>query len=336
MTDTIDLDLQAHEFAQAVRAHLSDLDADEVDDLTEGLEADLIEQARETGSFLAGDPADYASELRVAAGMPVRAGSRPGFITAVRAEWTRLVARARAFMASSPALTAISGFLGSLRAIWWIVRAALGYMVFDGITNVSRYFGPPSVLVFIVLLVISIQWGRGKWMPRPWLRVVRTAANILAILVIPLGMQFVSTQVNTYVYNQSSTNVPYAAGLSHNGDEITNIFAYDANGDPISGVQLFDQDGKALGVRQDSSSDYLFANGRNYFMVPSDQTAGSSGWNIFPLSRVPQSALDDENQLKAGITATKVLFPFVKVRPVIVAAEPSPTASQTVNPTPIP
>jgi len=333
MTDTIDLDLLAHEFAQAVRSHLTDLDADEVDDLTEGLEADLIEQARETGSFPAGDPAAYASELRAAAGMPVRAGSRPGFITAVRVEFAHQVARVRELVASSAALTALFGFLESMRAIWWVARAWLGFLVVHAVAHLGWHFGAASIVIFGVLLLISIQWGREKWMPRRWVRVVRTLANVLAILMIPTGVFTVGNQIDSMSYSHSSEQVAYPQGLSRDGNLITNIFAYDAAGDPISEVQLFDQNGNALSLRQGSTTS--LSTNEGHFLLPTDSAAGSSGWNVFPLGRIPPSAVENNySAVKAGTVPTRVLFPFVKVRPLTSTTQPTPTP--TPSPTPAP
>ena len=67
------------EFAQGVRAALADLPAEEVDDLTEGLEADLAEAYAEDLQRELPDPAAYATELRAAAGLPMRTkGAKSG------------------------------------------------------------------------------------------------------------------------------------------------------------------------------------------------------------------------------------------------------------------
>lgn len=70
-----------HEFAISVRAELSDLGPREVEELTEGLEVDLLEQAMaedETGGWNPGEPKLYAQELRSAAGLPLALGAHPG------------------------------------------------------------------------------------------------------------------------------------------------------------------------------------------------------------------------------------------------------------------
>ena len=60
-------------YVPAVRAWLADLPADEVEELTAGMEADLAERAAESGGPLGGllgQPEAYAAELRSAAGLP--------------------------------------------------------------------------------------------------------------------------------------------------------------------------------------------------------------------------------------------------------------------------
>ena len=57
------------EFMGQVRAHLLDLEPEELQDLTEGLGADLSDLVAERGRGALGDPADYARELRSAAGL---------------------------------------------------------------------------------------------------------------------------------------------------------------------------------------------------------------------------------------------------------------------------
>src|SRR3954464_4940069 len=60
------------EFAAAVRAALTDLAPDEIDELTDGLEADLTDRLSDTDATELGDPRAYAEELRAAAGVPRR------------------------------------------------------------------------------------------------------------------------------------------------------------------------------------------------------------------------------------------------------------------------
>lgn len=65
-------------FAAAVREALNDLPAEDVDELVDGLEADLTERAADgDADFEFGDPDLYAAELRSAAGLPDRSPLPP-------------------------------------------------------------------------------------------------------------------------------------------------------------------------------------------------------------------------------------------------------------------
>ena len=66
-------------YVREVRAELTDLPAEDVDDLTGGMEADLSELAAESGGDLIGrlgSPRLYAAELRAAAGLPERVAGK--------------------------------------------------------------------------------------------------------------------------------------------------------------------------------------------------------------------------------------------------------------------
>ena len=108
-------------YVLAVRAWLGDLPADEVEDLTAGMEADLAERAAESGGPLGGllgQPEAYAAELRSAAGLPPRVDVVVP--DAVRREpWTdRLVREAHELVARHP-------WLRELRPTWWLARGAV-------------------------------------------------------------------------------------------------------------------------------------------------------------------------------------------------------------------
>ena len=168
-----------HGFAEAVRAQLADLPADEVDDLVEGLVGDLSDQAADHGGQIElGDPAAYAQELRDAAGLPER-----GPITTARTPWHerlagsagRLVGRIRASRTGAEILAVLT----ALRPLWWLARGfgmfavvsvLLGYGIW---TMLTQGWPGTRLLAWILLLlltVLSVQWGRGRWLPRNALR----------------------------------------------------------------------------------------------------------------------------------------------------------------------
>lgn len=72
MTATLHVTTEITEFARNVREQLADLPTDDVDDLTDGLEADMAEAFADSSNHELPDPVAYALELRTAAGLPPR------------------------------------------------------------------------------------------------------------------------------------------------------------------------------------------------------------------------------------------------------------------------
>ncbi|WP_054687538.1 hypothetical protein [Microbacterium sp. No. 7] len=113
-------------FAAAVRASLDDLPTDEIDELVEGLESDLLDQASDSGEdFALRDPDAYAAELRSAAGIPPRSEvavdrRKPSAVAAewVSTRWRSAVERARRNAVASWVID----LLISLRPVWWLAR----------------------------------------------------------------------------------------------------------------------------------------------------------------------------------------------------------------------
>ncbi len=343
-------------FAAAVRTHLDDLPADEVDDLLDGLEADLSDQATEAGdSFTLPDAATYAAELRAAAGLPERSAverSHRSPVDALRGFWRREVAQFRS--------TAVGGWildlLASLRPVWWVLRAVVWFLLFIPLLNPPRPVGidlldralaaatAPGMLVLVAFLVLSVQWGRGRWAPVRWLRVTRRVLGAVAAVLAPfvlislLGSAHQAVLRPTEIVQTSDFSPP--PGLSFDGDRIRNIYAYDANGDPIPTVQLFDQNGVALttvgtGERQTNVDPYFFGGGGPApvaWAVP----GAADIWNAFPLKEIAaeDTWLEETPQNKASVHP----FPFASVQPlptaVREAAESSadPTADATPGP----
>lgn len=105
---------QVDSYVQAVRAALSDLPSEEVEDLTAGMDADLAELLAERGGPLEvvlGSPQVYAAELRSAAGLPeaARGGRRPISLRAWARAWSQ---RLRAQTEQRP-------WVAASCAAWW-------------------------------------------------------------------------------------------------------------------------------------------------------------------------------------------------------------------------
>ncbi|MES2094535.1 MAG: hypothetical protein V4531_12090 [Actinomycetota bacterium] len=345
MTATTSVAPAIADFAARVRRSLDDLPVDEIEDLTEGLEADLTEKALDEDL---GDPEEYAIELRSAAGLPARS-------TKARAGWSLAnVRRWRAAAATRIRNHAVGAqlldFAIALRPGWWILRGwavfQVAYLVAGGRGIVSLLPDTPvRWVVFAALAIVSVQWGRGRWLPRR-LSVAKLAVSALALLALPfLMVAAADSAARAYAASASPAPETSPAGLAHDGGSITNIFAYDANGEPIARVQLFDQNGKPLSTKL-PGEDFITSSDTTA-LVPSESVTSGNGWNVFPLESVPVTAIDTMTGRPAPNTTTRpVMPPFARVQALLGTAKigngsgaaPTPSATPTPagSPTPVP
>ncbi|WP_426298937.1 hypothetical protein [Arthrobacter sp. R-11] len=240
-------------YAEAVRRGLDDLPAGDVEDLTEGLEADLMEQFEESGAVPALSPADYAAELRSSAGLPERnaAGAEkkgPGIRDSFRKAGTDFLAKVRAH----PASNAVLEFLIKLRPVWWLLRAWAIFEIvsipFNGrsFTYIPRGF--TSWAFLLLLIVLSVHWGSRPKPQRAWLRRTLWTASALSVTFIIMILPGTALHLLTPAYNPppADNNSGYIPPLSVNGASVEHVFVYDKDGTLLRDVRFYDQDGSPL------------------------------------------------------------------------------------------
>ncbi len=273
-------------FATAVRTALADLTDEERDDLTEGLEADLAEAYAEDLTNTLPDPVEYATELRLAAGLPVREEKRESLLAALDQGWKRTREDLVNVIRRNPALAAAWGFLDSLRPMWWVMRAWVASWGLSAFFGSEAGFLPTSGLWWVVLAVavtISVQWGRGRWGFRGLPVIVMIGNVIAAALVLPA----------VAIANDWQRNVEYAyydngpgdlTGVYLNGEQITNIFPYDREGKLLQDVRLFDQDGKPLATAVQGADGCIDPDCNEVGLwVPSVNENGVTAFNGYPM-----------------------------------------------------
>jgi hypothetical protein len=323
------------DFVAAVRAALSDLPAEEVDELTDGLEASLAERLEDTGGELE-DPASYAAELRSAAGLAAR-GSRihtsaGSILTAAAAD----VAAAFRTLYDYPITRRIAGILMSIRPLWWLFRAFVFYVVITAVFGLYAQFNLATFCIGVGAFVVSVQFGRGKWLPRSWMKRTLTAVNVLAIIAVPivlLAIPFVfGQQYDTAYAAGASDESASQQGLYYNGRQITNILPYSVSGQPLSGVQLFDQDDRPLYTVADPTSTW---NDDEGFLVPNRNVVGRSGWNVYPLLEIPQREINvATGQPQKGAVAIAPKRKYGEMPGLANQPTPTPTPAPTSTPKP--
>lgn len=288
---------RAVEFAAAVRAQLADLPADELDELLDGLQADLAERLADGGEL--GDPALYADELRQAAGLPPRGSldakrPRRSLSQALGEWWADLGRGAAGFFDATPARRGVRDFAVSLRPLWWVARGLvlawlimmIGSVLSLGYFTARMLLTFPAFVLATALVIVSVQWGRGMWAPKRWIVVLRRVGSAIAAILLLPGLIAGWAAMNTpeYVYYEYSS-VGYPEGLSLNGEQISNIFAYDCTGSPIDAVQLYDQRGNPITTQSQWGAIWGFdeATGEDIIYGPNGLALGDT-WNSFPLS----------------------------------------------------
>ncbi|MFC5679627.1 hypothetical protein [Aeromicrobium endophyticum] len=329
-------------FASEVRAALSDLSREEVDDLTDGLEADLAESLAEDLRRTLPDPVAYAAELRTAAGLPGREPSdaKRGLLVAMQ----ELTERIASVSERNPAIASLVEFADAVRPVWWIVRAWATTWMLAAFFGMERGFGFEGAwwVVMLGLTVLSIQWGRGRW-GFPSQRELVTVGNIVvAVVIVPIFGAAWSWGGSGGDYEagfDAGSDSGYGADspLSMMGKPVTNVYAYDAAGQPLTGVQLFDQDGRPLDPFDVSSGDGRPCVDRDEvdctsLFVPAQLVTGKSVYNVFPLAAIA-SALDEDaqNAPAPGAVATPLPAPFAVVPAVQPAAAPTPQPVAPLN-----
>jgi hypothetical protein len=310
-------------YVTAVRSWLSDLPSDEVEDLTAGMEADLDERAAETGDRLGallGEPEAYAAELRAAAGLAPRvvpvvgAGAAgPGLVEALV---TLLRARADGILTRWP-------WLRELRPTWWLARgAALGWLL-SMWTGTGR-----TVLLPLLGAVLSFWLGltmrrRDPLRPAAWTSLA--VANVIAALAV---LPMVSTYTQSYLGSDneylSEGYAPYPESITANGEEVRNLFAYDASGNRLDGVRLFDQAGRPVVI----DTNLLFDGSFEDIPTRPDDGMPDVAHDVFPLRWAGHDAWADP---RMPWTPPLVLAPVPGVTP-STAVSPTPSPTSTASP----
>ena len=241
----------AQEFLTAVEHELADLPADERAELLEDLEQHLlaVEADGDERSLTTrlGTAADYAAELRVAAGLPPREPLARSRSLPVR--------RKLAQLAATPAVREARSFLPQLSPAWWVLR---GYLVvlLPCLWNISgaRDFPVPApagskvlgAVAVVAAVVLSVALGRRR-LPRP--ATVLIAVLDLALAVTALGVLRDAPHrlaVHRVAYVQGGQSMFQFSPLATPHGPVTDIYPYAADGTPLSGVLLYDQDGRPL------------------------------------------------------------------------------------------
>ncbi|MGY0232719.1 HAAS signaling domain-containing protein [Longispora urticae] len=231
-------------YLAGVRAALSDLPPEVRDDLMEDLPAHLADiEAEHSGTLTErlGTPAEYAAELRAAAGLDP-AGN--GHATSL--DWRRFAAflsRVDVRLGTLVGYPRIMDLFLALRPAWWIFRgwviASFLMLVFTGGGPGLLPFGGGNgqpllgLLVLLGSVAFSVWLGRRTRTTRGWPRWLLLAAAFPIALV---GLVIVA--------ESADRNAPYNS--YDRWGHVQDIVAYDAEGRPLKDVRIYDQNGDPI------------------------------------------------------------------------------------------
>lgn len=356
-------------YAAAVRRALVGLGPEQIEDLTDGLEADLAEaladeeHVRHGGDLvdLFGTPEAYAAELGAAAGLepaPPAPAERHLIPEAVRhpvRALTAFGARRLAGLRARAWWPPVEDFLMALRPVWWVARAWVVFQLTVNLGGVRPDWLPANALElvwFLMLVVVSVHWGRGRWeLPPRWRRLPRLVSWVAAIALLPVTVWLHgSAGVEVYYGSPQTVYEPTAMdGVVVDGMQVSNLFVYDAEGNPLEGVQIFDDRGRPVRTTYDEGWDQWMMPGDEMpwqFVGTPDQD-GRIRWNVYPLlgAHADEFTFDPSTGLPVlvdGAEAQVPPRPFAKA-PALVAPDasdgapgvstPSPSAGSASSPT---
>jgi hypothetical protein len=212
--------------------------------------------------------------------------------------------------------------------VWWLLRAWAGYQ-FLGLTLGSLRVLPTNLIgwtILIVLTVISVQWGLGRWARSRPARALRTAVSVFTALVLLVLFPTLLNELAVREYNDPGASTSYIEqpGLSLDGKQVTNLFAYDAEGNLLDRVQLFDQDGKPLTTIGSYATDGTASDP----MTGEPVTPADGAWNVFPLDGTDAALVTGTIDGSDPV----VRPPFAKALPL--DADPDATPAPDASPTP--
>ncbi|GLK17312.1 hypothetical protein [Herbiconiux flava] len=338
---TATLDKTIADFAAAVRRHLDDLPLEDIDDLTGGLEADLSEQASdEQGDLHLDDPAAYAEELRASAGLPPRTSSALPLRRRVEQRLDALEAATRRIAHSTRLGSGMVGFALAVRPVWWVLRGWVVYQLLTVVVLGQSALVPTGLVMWVMLfasLVLSVQWGRGRWAPGRFLRGLRVAVSVIAIVALPFVAVWALNEARANEGSSSAVSYTDPTGLWFDGQRVTNIFGYDAEGNPVTDLQLFDQNGEPLVATGAAlvDEDFGYSEDGTTVTVPLAAGANRNLWNVYPLREAPL----DEGDVDAR-DALPATPPFRSTNAVpestVLTPTPIPTAASTPTAAPRP
>jgi hypothetical protein len=356
-------------YAAAVRRSLADLGREQVDDLTDGLEADLAdaladtEHVRHGGDLVAqfGAPQAYAAELRSAAGLEPGAVTtdpkRPGESMVLLGRLvTRTAGQVHGWLEARSWWPGAVTVATTLRPLWWVVRGWVAYQVavmWWAPRGSSTSWIPESTggrIVLLLAVVASLVLGGAQSWRTGGRRVVVVLLDVCAMLALVVAAGSVHSHVtqtqreaNAWMSRGGRTVVQVPTtrpenGVVVGGIPVSNLFVYDAEGNPLKDVQIYDDRGRPVRTTYDNGVvPYSFlTTSEPWYFQSRTGVDGRSMWNVYPLLGAPTTSYTFTSELPKLKPDAKLLSPpapFAKA-PAVLALTEQENSARSAAPTP--
>jgi hypothetical protein len=244
------------EYVDAVDRALADLPDGIRVELLEDLPAHFAEVLAEgDGTLLSrlGDPAEYAAELRAAAGMaPAGDSARPGPAVSWLHRASTVAHKADLRLGSALGYVRGREFLTALSPGWWVLRGWIAAQLIAGASGGSHWRGliPDAggsrfigLLLALGCITASVWIGRTMSQRNGW----RVRISALVSLAIALfGIAILSNTDGSVLSYQNVDNTVGYNPLSG----VNDLYVYDKDGKPVDGARLYDQSGNPIQLPQ--------------------------------------------------------------------------------------
>ncbi len=265
---THDLRTDVASYVELVRLYLGDLDDEVREELSGGLEADLLDLVADRGPGALPDPEEYADELRLAAGLPPRAASptgpatgtgAQGLVASAAAQLRSLLEEARcrwlAWAGTGPREPAWS-FVTALQPVWWVTRGWVAWMVLQDFRGPWVTYSTPQLAALALAVVGSVQLGRRRWRlgelldRRLTARLLLVALNVFAVTMVPGAVDrtlWHAAEARAWMFYDSD---PVDTDkVTYQGRQFCSLRVLDSDGNRVPGARVEDPQGYGLPLR---------------------------------------------------------------------------------------
>lgn len=228
-------DQEIRTFVRKVQRQLTDLGPDDLRELTENLEADILDRRDAEGTkFNLGDSKAYAHDLMEAAGLGLESVEVSRLNLAFLKFWKSTIAY---FRTLSPAWAIVRGWL-----MFVLIYMPLAYGRIGEIPNNAR-----DALILVALIAVNVWLGRKKFSA---LRYPLVVLNVLLLVASPLVAADLRSVIDDYSHYKILNDSGF---LMHKGQPVFSLCAFDGYGSPLVGVGLIkDQNGETIFINGDA------------------------------------------------------------------------------------